>query len=85
MPRELAHQIGEWSLALREPTAASAWLVRALDTASPDPTVTADLATAYLAAGHPDAAREAVENGLRHVPDDRRQLRLRAQLSKGRT
>ena len=84
VPRELAHQIGEWSLALREPTAASAWLVRALDTASPDPTVTADLATAYLAAGHPDAAREAVENGLRHVPDDRRLLRLRAQL-KGRT
>ena len=33
----VAHQIGEWSLALREPATASAWLVRALDTASPDP------------------------------------------------
>jgi Flp pilus assembly protein TadD len=72
-------------LRLREPAIATAWLVRALDSASPDPMVTADLADAYIAAGRPDAARETVENGLRHTPDDRRLLRLRAQLSRGRT
>jgi tetratricopeptide (TPR) repeat protein len=82
--REVAYQIGEWSLALREPATASAWLVRAMDTATPDPAVSADLANAYLATGRPNAARETVENGLRHSPEDRRLLRLRAQLSRGR-
>jgi tetratricopeptide (TPR) repeat protein len=82
--REVAYQIGEWSLALREPATASTWLVRALDTAVPDPAVAADLANAYVAAGRFDNARETIENGLRHSPGDRRLLRLRAQLSKGR-
>jgi tetratricopeptide (TPR) repeat protein len=83
--RDVAYQIGEWSLRLREPATATAWLVRALDSASPDPRVTADLADAYIASGRPDTARETVENGLRHTPDDRRLLRLRTQLSRGRT
>jgi tetratricopeptide (TPR) repeat protein len=83
--RDVAYQIGEWSLRLREPKAATAWLVRALDSTAPDPMVTADLADAYIASGRPDAAREAVDNGLRHTPDDRRLLRLRAQLGRGRT
>jgi tetratricopeptide (TPR) repeat protein len=83
--REIAHQIGEWSLSLREPETATAWLSRALDSGSPDPGITADLADAYVASGRYDAARQLVENGLRHTPDDRRLLRLRAQLNKGRT
>jgi tetratricopeptide (TPR) repeat protein len=83
--REVAYQIGAWSLALREPATASVWLVRALDSASPDPGVVATLANAYLAAGRRDTARETVENGLRHTPDDRRLLRLWAQLAKTRT
>jgi tetratricopeptide (TPR) repeat protein len=83
--RDVAYQIGEWSLALREPETATTWLARALDAASPDPRLAADLADAYLASGHQDAARDTVENGLRHTPEDRRLLRLRAQLNRGRT
>ena len=37
--RDVAYQIGEWSIALREPATATTWLVRALDAASPDPRV----------------------------------------------
>jgi tetratricopeptide (TPR) repeat protein len=83
--REVARQIGEWSMTLREPVAATTWLARALDAASPDPAIVGALADAHLAAGHPDAALEVVDAGLRHVPADRRLLRLRAQLSRGRT
>jgi tetratricopeptide (TPR) repeat protein len=78
--REVAYQIGEWSIALHEPATASVWLARALDSAAPDPAVTADLVNAYIAAGQADRAREAVENGLRHMPTDRRLLRLRKRM-----
>jgi tetratricopeptide (TPR) repeat protein len=79
--REVAYQIGEWSVSLHEPATASLWLARALDTAAPDPAVTADLVNAYIAAGQRDRAREAVENGLRHTPTDRHLLRLRTNLT----
>ena len=79
--REVAYQIGEWSVSLREPATASLWLARALDAAAPDPAVTADLVNAYIAAGQRNRALEAVENGLRHTPTDRHLLRLRTNLT----
>ena len=79
-PREVARQIGEWSLRLRDPATAAHWLARAVDPARIDPQLLADLAEAEIGAGRTDAARAAVERGLDAVPANQRLLRLRSRL-----
>ena len=80
-PRDVARQIGDWSLGLREPSTAAVWLARAVDPAAPDPALLAELAEAELAAGHPDRARDAIARGLAAAPSNGRLLRLRARAS----
>jgi tetratricopeptide (TPR) repeat protein len=77
---EVARQIGEWSLTLRDPGTAAKWLARAVDPARPDAGILADLAEAELGAGRTDVARAAVARGLTLFPADARLRNLRVRL-----
>jgi Flp pilus assembly protein TadD len=79
-PTEVSRQIGEWSLALRDPGTAAKWLARAVDPERPDPAIFADLAEAELGAGRTDAARSAVERGLTLFPANPRLRSLRTRI-----
>ena len=79
-PPEVARQIGEWSLSLRDPGTAAKWLARAVDPERPDPAVFADLAEAELGAGRTDAARAAVDRGLTIFPANPRLRSLRTRI-----
>jgi tetratricopeptide (TPR) repeat protein len=79
-PPDVARQIGEWSLTLRDPGTAAKWLARAVDPERPDAGVLADLAEAELGAGRTDAARAAVERGLTLFPSNTRLKTLRSRL-----
>jgi tetratricopeptide (TPR) repeat protein len=81
-PREVARQIGSWSLQLRDPATAARWLARAVDPARIDPQLLAELAEAELGAGRTDAARATVERGLDQAPTNQRLLKLRARLQR---
>ena len=78
--REIARQIGAWSMSLRDPATAATWLARAVDLVRPDPALLGDLAEAEPAPPAPDAARETVERGLAVAPGNDRLLRLRVRL-----
>jgi tetratricopeptide (TPR) repeat protein len=78
--REVARQIGAWSISLRDPATAATWLSRAIDPVRPDPALLCDLAEAELGSGRTDAARETVERGLAVAPGNDRLLKLRARL-----
>ena len=78
--REVARQIGAWSMSLHDPGTAATWLTRAIDPVRPDPALLGDLAEAELGSGRTDAARETVERGLAVAPGNDRLLRLRARL-----
>ena len=77
---DVARQIGEWSLSLRDPGTAAKWLARAVDPERPDPAVFADLAEAELGAGRTDAARSAVDRGLTIFPANPRLRSLRTRI-----
>jgi len=78
--REVARQIGAWSMSLRDPATAATWLTRAIDPVRPDPALLGDLAEAEFGSGRTDAARQTVERGLAVAPGNDRLLRLRARL-----
>jgi Flp pilus assembly protein TadD len=78
--REVARQIGVWSMALRDPATAATWLTRAIDPLKPDPNLLCDLAAAEFGSGRTDAARTIVEHGLAVAPGNARLLRLRTRL-----
>lgn len=79
-----ASRIAELSLRLRDAPAAVRWLSRAIRLLPDDAMLHARLAEAHLAAGDPDAARQALDRALAHGAGETTPLlrRLASQLEK---
>ncbi|HOC19558.1 MAG TPA: tetratricopeptide repeat protein [Vicinamibacterales bacterium] len=77
---ERALHLGELSMRLNEPEAAAAWFAHAAQAPGAGPTAFMRLAQAELRLGRRQAARAAVERGLRHDPGHAGLLQLAATL-----
>jgi len=77
-----ALHLGELSLRLNEPEAAAGWFASAAEAPDAQPATFLRLARTELRLGHKEAARAAVERGLRLDPKDAPLLALQASLAR---
>jgi Flp pilus assembly protein TadD len=84
VPRDVARQIGEWSMTLREPDVAIHWLDEAIDPVTPDPALLIRLAEARTAANDFDAAEATLARARQYAPSDPRLHRAESALARAR-